>query len=41
MSSLSSSLKVKRADKVQFTPVEIIQAVNWEKVFRFAGVGVE
>ena len=33
--------KVKKAEKVQVNPLEIIQAVNWEKVFKFAGVRVE
>ena len=33
--------KVNKADKVQVNPVEIIQTVNWEKVFKFAGVGVK
>jgi hypothetical protein len=33
--------KVNKAEKVQVNPVEIIQAVNWEKVFKFAGVGVK
>eukprot|EP00092_Neocalanus_flemingeri_P086378 GFUD01108844.1.p1 GENE.GFUD01108844.1~~GFUD01108844.1.p1 ORF type:complete len:521 (-),score=180.54 GFUD01108844.1:2-1564(-) len=33
--------KVKKTNPVQVNPVEIIQAVNWEKVFKFAGIGVE
>jgi hypothetical protein len=34
-------MKVKKVEKVQANPREIIQAVNWEKVFKFAGVGIE
>ena len=33
--------KIKMAEIVEVNPVEIIQAVNWEKVFKFAGVGVK
>ena len=33
--------KTKKTEEVEVNPVEIIQAVNWEKVFKFAGVGVK
>ena len=33
--------KFKKPEIVEVNPVEIIQAVNWEKVFKFAGVGVK
>ena len=33
--------KIKKPEEVEVNPVEIIQAVNWEKVFKFAGVGLE
>jgi len=33
--------KAKKTVTVKVNPTELMQAVNWEKVFKFAGVGVE